>query len=255
MSNATVITVMIRKGGSAKTTTAINLAKGLAKQGKRVLLIDADSQGNVGMALGIAEDEQNLAGVLGGKVKLTEAIKETAGLYLLMSGSNLSEYEARLTAQVNLYAFKMIFDTLRPMYDFIVIDTPPSDGVITRNALVASDYALIPAQAQTLAVKGIGQAIDLVQTMTQVNPNLKLLGVLPTMVQANTNVGNTFLTYMKNFYADYLLPYPIPLTIKASESQLAGIPLVDYAESSSASQAYTDLAKYVITKIERAEEQ
>ena len=103
MSNATVITVMIRKGGSAKTTTAINLAKGLAKQGKRVLLIDADSQGNVGMALGIAEDEQNLAGVLGGKVKLTEAIKEVAGLYLLMSGSNLSEYEARLTAQVNLY--------------------------------------------------------------------------------------------------------------------------------------------------------
>lgn len=241
-----IITTMIRKGGSGKTTTAVNLASGLAKHGKKVLLVDLDSQANASLALRVADSEQNIARVLGGKMGIADAIQPVKDIYLLASTPELADYEPALTAQFNLHAIKNYLDTVKDDFDYIVIDTPPSEGILTRNGLVASDFVLIPAQAQTLAIKGILQALELIESVKQTNPNLALLGILPTMLQANTNVGELFMEQLKDDYADKLLPYPIPLTIKATESQLVGKPLLDYEPNHTASKAYKDLAEHII---------
>ncbi len=243
-----IITTMIRKGGSGKTTTAINLASGLAKHGKKVLLVDLDSQANISLALRVDESDQNIASVLSGKMSIKQAIQPTKDFYLLASTPELAEYEPRLTANFNLHAIKNHLDLVKDDFDFIIIDTPPSEAILTRNGLIASDYVLIPAQAQTLAIKGILQALDLIQSVTQTNPNLKLLGILPTMLQANTNIGELFIDQLKGKYADKLIPHPIPLTIKITESQLVGQPLLDYVPNHPASQSYKNLANYVINK-------
>ena len=241
-----VITTMIRKGGSGKTTTAVNLASGLAKHGKKVLLVDLDSQANASLALRVADSEQNIANVLAGKLVINEAIQAIKDFHLLASTAELAEYEPRLTATFNLHAVKSHLDQIKDDYDYIIIDTPPSEGILTRNGLVASDGVIIPAQAQTLAIKGILQALELIARVKQTNPNLTLLGILPTMLQANTNVGELFIEQLKGDYADKLLPFAIPLTIKVTESQLVGEPLLDYEPSHQASQAYKDLAKHII---------
>lgn len=241
-----IITITIRKGGSGKTSTAVNLASGLAKQGKKVLLVDLDSQANAGIALGVADDVNNIATVLGGK-DINEAIRQVGDLYLVPSSNDLSGYESQLTANSDLYAIKDRLDPIKNDYDYIILDTPPSDGIMTRNALVASDYALIPAQAQTFAIKGLQQALELTQTIIdKYNPNLKLAGILPTMWQGNTNVGNLFIEQLKDEYKDKLLPFSIPLTIKVTESQLVGQPILDYDPSHPTSKIYLDLANYII---------
>ena len=146
-----------------------------------------------------------------------------------------------------MFAIKSLLEPLKTTYDYIIIDTPPSDGIITRNALVASDYALIPAQAQTFAIKGLQQAIELLQKVKErYNPSLELIGIVPTMLQANTNVGNLFMSQLKGDYASKVLPYAIPLTIKITESQLVGQPILNYDPNHPTSKVYLDLAKYII---------
>ncbi len=242
-----IITIMIRKGGSGKTSTAVNLASALAKHGKKVLLVDLDSQANAGLGLGIIDDVRNISNVLGGNISLDEATHQINDVYLIPSNGDLANYENALTAQAEVFAIKSLLDTIKDNYDYIILDTPPSDGIITRNALVASDYALIPAQAQTFAIKGLQQALDLLQKVTErYNPNLKLAGIVPTMLQANTNIGNLFISQLQGDYQNKLLPYSIPLTVKITESQLLGKPILDYEPNHQASKAYLALADYII---------
>lgn len=242
-----IITIMIRKGGSGKTSTAVNLASGLAKQGKRVLLLDLDSQANAGLGLGVVDEFNNIASVLGGKININDAIHKVGDVDLIPSSGELAGYENALTAQAEVFAIKSLLEPIRSSYDYIIIDTPPSDGVVTRNALVASDYALIPAQAQTFAIKGLQQALELLQKIKdRYNPSLKLAGIVPTMLQANTNVGNLFMSQLKGDYTNKVLPYAIPLTIKITESQLVGQPILNYDPNHPTSKVYLDLAKYII---------
>lgn len=245
---AKILTVVIRKGGSGKTTTAINLASGLAKQGKRVLLVDLDSQANASEALRISDSERNIASVLSGRLTISDAIQPVKDFYLLASTAELADYEPSLTAHFNLHAVKSLLDQVRQDFDYIVIDTPPSDGILTRNGLVASDLAIIPTQAHYLAVKGLHKALELLDDVKQVNPTLELIGILPTMLQHGTNVGDLFMEQLQNDHADKVLPHAIPLTIKVTESQLVGQPLLDYAPTHKASEAYIDLAKDIIKK-------
>ena len=155
-----IITIMIRKGGSGKTSTTINLASALAKQGKKVLLVDLDSQANAGLGLGVVDETNNIATVLSGAIGVDDATRQVSDVYLIPSSGELANYENALTAQAEVFAIKSLLEPIRDSYDYIILDTPPSDGIITRNALVASDYALIPAQAQTFAIKGLQQALD-----------------------------------------------------------------------------------------------
>ena len=245
---AKIIATVIRKGGSGKTTTAINLASGLAKQGKRVLLVDLDSQANASEALRVADSERNIASVLSGRLTIADAIQPAKDFYLLASTAELADYEPRLTASFNLHAVKSLLEQVSSQFDYIVLDTPPSDGILTRNGLVASDLVIIPTQAHYLAIKGLYKALELIDDVRQVNPSVELIGILPTMLQQGTNVGELFIEQLTNDYADKLLPYAIPLTIKVTESQLVGQPLLDYAPEHKASEAYTDLAKHIITR-------
>lgn len=243
-----IITIMIRKGGSGKTSTAVNLASALAKQDKKVLLVDLDSQANAGLGLGVVDETNNIATVLSGAISVNDATHQVGDVFLIPSSAELANYENALTTQAEIFAVKSLLEPIKSTYDYIIIDTPPSDGIITRNALVASDYVLIPAQAQTFAIKGLQQALDLLQKVKErYNTNLELAGIVPTMLQANTNVGGLFMSQLKGDYQNKLLPYAIPLTVKITESQLLGKPITDYEPSHPASRAYLDLAQYIIS--------
>lgn len=243
-----VITILIRKGGSGKTTTATNVASALAKAGKRVLLLDLDSQANATLALGIDERDKTIANVLAGRINITDAIQTVNGIDLIASSADLAAYEPALAQQSNLDIISRHLRLLGGYYDYIIIDTPPADNGITRNALIASDYALIPAEAQTLALRGVAQARQLVHEMKPYNNRLQLLGILPTKVQTNTVLSARVVDQLRQLYQAETLPYQIPLTIRISESQLAGKPLVDYDPAHPASEQYRKLAAYIIER-------
>lgn len=250
---ATVITVTLRKGGSGKTTTAVNLASSLAKHGKKVLLIDLDPQANATASLGL--DNSNLpsiSDVLQGTKEIKHVINDPSkGFDLIPSDSVLAQIEATMASDHDTYAqvIKTVIAPLQAKYDYILIDTPPSESMLTVSALVASDYALIPTQAHYLAMHGLQQALDLITRVKEgYGANVEVLGIVPTMVQTGTNIADLFIEQVNNDYGELVLPYPIPHSIKLTESQLAGEPIIDYEPKHPASIAYMQLAKHITEK-------
>jgi len=249
---AKVITITLRKGGSGKTTTAVNLASSLSKHGskhgKKVLLIDLDPQANATASLGINPDK-GIGEVLQGTVQIDHVINDPVkGFDLIPSNQILAQIEATLATNPNQYAniIKSLISPLLPRYDYILIDTPPSESMLTITALVASDYALIPTQAHYFAIHGLQQALDLINRVKEgYGANVEVLGILPTMVQTGTNVAEMFIDQVKTDYPDLLLPYPVPHSIKLTESQLASEPITDYDPHHPASTAYMQLAEYI----------
>ena len=247
---AKVITVTLRKGGSGKTTTAVNLASSLAKHGKKVLLVDLDPQANATASLGIdSMNTPNIADVLQGKHEIQHVINDPLkGFDLIPSNQILAQIEATLASDPSQYAniIKSLLAPLLPRYDYILIDTPPSESMLTITALVASDYALIPTQAHYFAIHGLQQALDLITRVKEgYGATVEILGILPTMVQTGTNVADLFTEQIKTDYPDLLLPYPIPHSIKLTESQLVHEPITDYDPKHPASIAYMQLAKHI----------
>ncbi len=247
---ATVITVTLRKGGSGKTTTAVNLASGLSKHGKQVLLIDLDPQANATLSLGIdSVNSPNIADVLQGTKEIHHAINDPVkGFDLIPSNEVLAQIEATMASDHARYAqvIKNVIAPLQTKYDYILIDTPPSESMLTVSALVASDYALIPTQAHYLAMHGLQQALDLIARVKDgYGATVEILGIVPTMVQTGTNMADLFIEQVKNDYGDLVLPYPVPHSIKLTESQLAGQPITDYDPSHPASIAYMQLANHI----------
>jgi len=247
---ATVITITLRKGGSGKTTTAVNLASSLAKHGKKVLLIDLDPQANATASLGIdTANIPNIADVLQGKHPIEHVINDPVkGFDLIPSNQILAQIEATLANNSSQYAniVKDLIAPLLPKYDYILIDTPPSESMLTITALVASDYALIPTQAHYFAIHGLKQALELIERVKEgYGATVEVLGILPTMVQTGTNVAELFTDQIKSDYPDLLLPYPVPHSIKLTESQLVHEPITDYDPQHPASIAYMQLAKHI----------
>lgn len=250
---AKIITITLRKGGSGKTTTAVNLASSLAKHNKRVLLIDLDPQANATASLGIDEQQaSNISETLQGVKSLEQVIINQPTIFdIVPSNSILAQLEASMATDPAKYSniLKNHLEPIRDLYDYILIDTPPSESMLTITALVASDYALIPTQAHYLAMHGLQQAINLISRVKEgYGANVEILGIVPTMVQANTNMADLFIEQVKNDYKDLLLPYPIPHTIKITESQLAGEPITEYEPTHPASEAYNKLAKHIIER-------
>lgn len=250
---ATVITVTLRKGGSGKTTTAVNLASGLAKHGKKVLLVDLDPQANATLSLGIdSVNSPNIADVLQGIKQVQHVINDPVkGFDLIPSNEVLAQVEATMASDHATYALvvKNAIAPLQAKYDYILIDTPPSESMLTVSALVASDYALIPTQAHYLAMHGLQQALDLITRVKEgYGANVEILGIVPTMVQTGTNIADLFIEQVKSDYGELVLPYPIPHSIKLTESQLAGQPIIDYDPKHPASIAYMQLAKHITMK-------
>jgi len=241
------IAIAIRKGGSGKTTTAVNLATALYLKGKRVLLIDLDSQANATLAVGI--DPLGLPKHINHlftriDVAPDEVVTHASfGLAVLPSHPDLSETENGMKAtQVGM--LRSLLESFESSYDFIVIDTPPSEGYLTVSALAATDEVIIPLEAHYLAMQGLAQAITQIGQVRQgLNPKISVAGILPTKVNARTNISRIVLEEAKNSYPDLLYPLTIDFSVKHIEASLAGQPIVLYDSTHAGAVAYMQLAE------------
>ena len=247
-----VIALANQKGGVGKTTTSVNLGACLADQGQHVLLIDLDPQGNATSGLGIEKRniEKSVYDVLINDEPLANVIQHSShpGLDIAPTTIELSGAEVELT---NLMAretrLKDAFGDVKGDYNFILIDCPPSLGLLTINAFTACDSILIPVQSEYYALEGLSQLLNTIQLVQKhFNPNLKIEGVLLTMLDARTNLGNEVVEEVKRFFKDKVYQTIIPRNVRLSEAPSHGMSIIDYDPSSRGAKEYMALAKEVL---------
>jgi len=244
------IAISLRKGGSGKTTTAVNLATALHKKGKKTLLVDLDPQANATISVGV--DPLSLTKHINTlftdiNTKIEEAIIKTSfGLPILPAHPDLAETEAGMRAtQIGL--LKGLLEPINKNFDYIVIDTPPAESYLTVNALAVADEVIIPLQAHYLAMRGLQEAIEEIEQVKQgLNPKLKVAGILPTMVSNRTNIAKTVLETVKEAYRGLVYPFQVAFSIKHTEATLAGLPIIIYDPKHQGSLVYMQLADLVI---------
>ena len=255
-----VISLVNQKGGVGKTTTSINLAASLGKLGKKSLLVDLDPQGNCTTGLGVNKGniKYSIYDVLNGTVEAKKAIVKTGFtlLSIIPATINLAGLDIELLEKgYQNAAFKkneQLRNALEPIkdnYDFIIIDCPPSLGLLTTNALVASDSVIIPVQCEFFALEGITQLLNtIIMTQTRLNPNLKIEGVLLTLLDSRTNLGLEVVEEVRKFFKDKVFNTIIPRLIRLVEAPSHGEPINEYDPTSRAAEAYMNLDKEVIDR-------
>jgi chromosome partitioning protein len=247
-----VIAVASQKGGVGKTTTAINLGACIAQEDRRALLIDIDPQGNASSGLGINGNDQprTIYEALIGQCELAEAVRPTAlaNLDLVPSGQRLSGAEVELAGMMARETrLKTALARLREEYDFVLIDGPPSLGLLSINALTAADSVLIPLQCEYLALEGLTQLIGAIRLVQDhLNPALRIEGVLLTMFDARLNLSQQVATEARKFFSDRVYRSVIPRNVKLSEAPSFGKPIVLYDPHSSGAESYRELAREVL---------
>jgi len=246
---ARVISIVNQKGGTGKTTTAINLGAALAGLGKFVLLIDFDPQGNASSGLGINTDDQNNRGVYDLLVKeksSAEVIYATniQGLNIIPASQDLSGANIELVETENReYKLKEALLEIRNDYDFILIDCPPSLGLLTLNSLVASDEVLIPVQCEYYALEGLGQLLNTIELVkNNLQPNLKVLGALLTMYHKRIRLSTEVVEQVREHFPYKVFNTIIPRNTDLAEAPSFGTSIIEHAKRSSGSKAYRKLA-------------
>lgn len=244
-----IIAILNQKGGVGKTTTAINAAAYLAKLGKSVLIVDLDPQGNATSGLGI--DKQSLDStvydVLFGTVNIARMIKDTshAGLHILPTNSQLAAAEVDLAIEDRReYRLKEALDTVS--YDFILVDCPPSLGLLSLNALTAANFVLVPVQAEYYALEGLGQLLDVIQRVRQgLNSNLELLGIVMTMYDSRTSLSEQVMDEVKKHFGQKLFHTVIPRNVRLAEAPSFGKSILEHDKWSKGARSYKSLAKEI----------
>ena len=246
-----IISVANQKGGVGKTTTTVNLSTILAKKGKKVLLIDTDPQGNATSGLGVSKDvELSVYDILIGDTEFDETLQETAIKNLKVCPSNISlaGAEVQLVSMMSReQRLKTKLDKIKDQYDYILIDCPPSLGLVTLNAFTASDSVLIPVQCEYFALEGVGQLLNTVNLVKKhLNKNLEIEGALLTMYDARTNLSNQVVKEVKKYFEDKVYKTVIPRNVRLSEAPSYGMPITVYDPRSKGAKAYEKFAKELL---------
>lgn len=249
-----IISISNQKGGVGKTTTAINLASCLCELGKKVLIVDLDPQGNSGSGLGISihEIEKTTYEILIADVSARECILKTGidNLHIIPSNINLSGSEVDLLeVDKREYRLKDALNDVRSEYDFLLIDCPPSLGILTINALSASDSVMITLQTEYFALEGLSQLMKIISMVQSgLNTSLELEGVLLTMYDKRTNLANQVAEDVRNYFHEKVYQTMIPRNIKLSEAPSFGKPINLYDSDGIGTQSYRSLAKEVVAR-------
>ncbi|MBN8548540.1 MAG: ParA family protein [Deltaproteobacteria bacterium] len=246
-----VIAIANQKGGVGKTTSSISLASELARMNKRVLLVDFDPQGSATSGLGVElqEEGNDLFDVFFGRTSLGKILKQSQinGLQVAPASKDLVGLEIELgrTAGRELI-LKTELNLLRVNYDYVIIDCPPSSGLLTLNALGAADSILIPLQAEYYALEGLSALMKTVEFVQHTfNPDLRVLGVFMTMFDIRTNLSNQVEAEARKYFNDLMFQSRIPRNIKLSECPSHGVPICIYDPNSAGAIAYKNLAQEV----------
>ncbi|HLD31611.1 MAG TPA: AAA family ATPase [Patescibacteria group bacterium] len=253
---AKVISVVNQKGGVGKTTTAMNLSAWLSELGKFVLLVDIDPQGNASSGLGHGRDQvdQGIYEALAKKKRLHDIVRNTAhtGLRLAPSTANLAGANIEL---VDMERREMqladLLEEVKHAYDYIIIDCPPSLGLLTINGLVAADELLIPVQAEYYALEGLGQLLETIRLIQEhVKPELGVLGAVMTMFDKRTRLSEDIMNELYRYFPNSIFRTVIPRTVRLAEAPSFGQSIIHYDPSGKGSRAYERLAREILEKHE-----
>lgn len=254
---ARVISIANQKGGVGKTTSTVNLGASLAASEKKTLIIDGDPQANSTSSLGFAKDPARRTlyqGIILGEPLERIAIDaQIEGLDLIPSDKNLVGAAVELVAMENReYRLREALKPLREKYEYILIDCPPSLDLLTLNALAASDSVLVPIQCEYLAIEGVSELLDtLMRLRRTINPSLEIEGILLTMYDDRTTLSKQVAADLRSFFGDKVFETVIPRNVRLAEAPSHGMPVIFYDIYSKGAEAYIQLAKEVVTNVQK----
>ncbi len=249
---AKTIVFVNQKGGVGKTTSAINIGAYIALAGKKVLLVDFDSQGNMSSGVGVSQDKPTIYELLAGQIDAKDAVKHTGieNLDAISASLDLSGAAIELVDQENREFFlKNALEPLRASYDYIMIDCPPSLGILTLNGLAAADTVLVPMQCEYFALEGITLLLQTVEKVQkEINPSLTIGGIFFTMYDSRTRLAQDVVMQVKSYFKEVVFNTIIPRNVRLSEAPSHGLPICKYDPSCVGARSYEKLAEEVIRR-------